>query len=58
MKPYLLGAAVAADVAATILLIIGFLQKGLAAFNSLSFDAALACLWLIAGVMLVLALRR
>ena len=58
MKPYLLGAAVAADVAATALLIIGFLQNGLAAFNSPLFVAALACLWLIAGVLLVLALRR
>lgn len=58
MRPYLLGAAVAADLAATALLIIGFLQNGMAAFNSPLFVVALASLWLIAGVLLVIALRQ
>jgi hypothetical protein len=58
MKRPLLAIAIIADLAATGLIIYGVIRNGLAAFGSVMFDAALAVLWLVAGLSLLLALRQ
>ena len=58
MKRPLLAIAIVADLAATGLLVFGVIRNGLAAFGSLTFDATLAVLWLVAGLALLLALRQ